>query len=322
MRTNRSFFLGMLLVALGVGVGCDTGNGVEDELKKVNQELNAVRKELRQVRATQSDMIPHLENLEQILKEMRVEVGKNGDSIAGLRDHISLTVRSYAGDGEKEPEDGVAGEESREEVIRKLRDLGVALDPQTRSLTMKGVVALQAGALEFACVAEGGKTHESLFALAVEPRALNAGLLALGLKAGTPGRFVPRTGKPIGPVGPTVYVYASWTDQGKDVTHRLEDLIIDLKSQKPLTRCGFVFVGSRHQRNSVTGKRFFAADVTRDLISVWNSQNTILDLPTPEAAWDDMYVANRERMPPKGTPVEVTVRLDEMKDKASGPAQK
>jgi len=303
----------VLLVGFGLSIcGCDDVASTSEELKKIHQEIQKLRKEIRQLRATQADIVPHLENLQEILKLTRREVGKNGDSIAGLRDHITLTVRSYAGNGKSDegtPE--AADETDKDAIIKKLRDLGVDLDPVAKTLTMQGLVAIPAGALEFACVAEGGKTHESLFMLTAEPRGLNAGLLALGLKPGTPGRFVPETGKPIGPTGPKVFLHAVWTDKGKEVSHRLEDLIIDLRTQKPLVHTGFTYVGSRYQRNTVTGKQFYAADVTRDLVSVWNSQNTILDLATPEAAWDDSYVANSEVMPPKGTPVRVVIRLVE-----------
>jgi len=303
----------VLLVGFGLSLGgCDDVGQTSEELKKIHQEIQKLRKEIRQIHATQLDIVPHLENLQEILKLTRREVGKNGDSIAGLRDHITLTMRSYAANGkEGASELGAEGQTDKDALVKQLRELGVELDVEAKTLTMRGLVAIPAGALEFACVAEGGKSHESLFMLTAEPRGLNAGLLALGLHPGTPGRFIPETGKPIGPIGPKVFLHASWTDKGKEVSYRLEDLIIDLRTQKPLVRTGFTYVGSRYQQNTVTGKRFYAADVTRDLVSVWNSQNTILDLATPEAAWDDSYVANSDLMPPKGTPIKVVVRLTE-----------
>jgi hypothetical protein len=310
MKRTHGVILGLLAsLCLLIG-GCDTDPSKADELEKIHQELVKVRKELQQVRNTQNDMVPHLENLEQILKEVRREVGRNGDAIAGLRDHVTLTVRSFAANG-KDDASVALGDiaADRKELVEKLKGLGVALDPEAGQLTMEGVVAIPAGALEFACVAEGGKAHESLFMLTAEPRALNAGLLALGLEPGTAGRFA--DGKPISPTGPKVFLYATWTEEGKEVTHRVEDLIIDLKTQKPLQRCGFVYHGSRYLMNSITGKRFYAADQTRDLVAVWNNQNAVLDLDTVEAAWDDSYVANADVMPPKGTPVKVVVRLKE-----------
>lgn len=298
---------GLLASGLFLG-GCDDGNTGQDELQQIRQEIMEVKKEIAKIRRDFKDMVPHLENLEEILKFTRREVGKNGDAIAGLRDHITLTVRSYATDGKGEK----AGDltlEDMEALKKRLDGLGVDLDMDARTLTLTGIVATPAGALEFACVAEAGKAHESLFMLRCEPRALNAGLLALGLEPGTAGKFV--GGKPVRPEGPKVDLFASWTDQGKEVTHRVEDLIIDLRTQKPLVRCGFTYIGSRRKMNTVTGKRFYAADITRDLVAVWNSPNTVLDLATAEAAWDDAYVANRDKMPPKGTPVKVVVRLQE-----------
>lgn len=301
------------LLALGLGValfagltliGCDDQGPEQQDLEKIRAELAAVRKELVEVKNTQRDMVPHLENMMDILKLTRREVGNNGDVIAGLRDHITLTVRSFAANG-KGDANGAA--EDPATLVERLKGLGVVVDAEAKTLTIDGVVATPAGALEFAAVAEGGKAHESLFMLNAEPRGLNAGLLALGLTPGKAGRFV--GGKPMSPTGPKVYLYATWSVEGKEVTWRVEDLIIDLKTQKPLVRRGFTYHGSRYQKNSVTGKRFYAADVTRDLVAVWNSQNTILDLDTPEAAWDDTYVAHHERMPPKGTPVKLVIRV-------------
>jgi len=315
MKPSVGFSLWLILMISSSLVGCDHDGVSQEELKQIHQEIKAVREELRlvktdvqKVKQIVEDTVPHLENLEEILKLTRREVGVNGDAISGLRDHITLTVKAFAADG-KEGSPSELSAEDLDALVIKLEGLGVALDTKARTLTLEGVVATPAGALEFACVAEGGKSHESLFMLRSEPRALNAGLLALGLNPGIAGRFT--GGKPVSPTGPKVYLYATWSDQGKEVTHRLEDLIIDLRTQKPLIHCGFVYHGSRHERNTVTGKRFYVADVTRDLVAVWNSPNTILDLSTPEASWDDAYVANSKVMPPKGTPVKVIVRLEE-----------
>ena len=245
------------------------------------------------------------------MKLTRRQCGANGDAIAGLRDHISLTVR---GAGGAEPEELSADDLAA--LVKKLAKMGVALDPEARTITMEGIVATPVGALEFAAVAEGGKAHESLFMLRAEPRALNAALLALGLRPGQAGRFA--GGKPVLPTGPAVLVSASWSDKGKEVEHRVEDLVISLNAQAPIPHAGFVYHGSRHQRNSQTGQRFYAADVTRDLIAVWNSPNTILDNPHPESPFDDSFVANNEKMPPKGTPAKVIIRAPKVDEKPAG----
>ncbi|MBN2492749.1 MAG: hypothetical protein JXQ29_18015 [Planctomycetes bacterium] len=311
MKRTYGVLVGLLAgLAVLVG-GCDSGQGRRDEIDKLHRELAEMKKEMEALKQIQADFAMPLDNLEAILKEVRRELGRNGDAIAGLRDHVTLTVRSFAADTKNDAAValGEVGSD-REALVAKLKELGVALDAEAGTLTLEGVVAIPAGALEFVCVAEGGKAHESLFVLAAEPRALHAGLLALDLEPGLPGRFA--GDQPIAPVGPRVFLYATWTEDGKEVTHRVEDLIIDLKTQAPLKRGGFVYHGSRHQVNAVTGKRFYAPDVTRDLVAVWNSPNVVLDLDTPEAAWDDAYVANSERMPPKGTPVKVVVRLKEL----------
>lgn len=279
-----------------------------DDLAALRRDVKKIAVDMEKLKSSMNDLVSTFSIVEDLVKLTRRQVGENGDAIAGLRDHVSITMRSFASGGGEEqslsPEDLNA-------LVDKLKGMGVVLDPEAKTVTMEGVVATSVGPLEFAAVAEGGKAHESLFMLRSEPRALNAALLALGLEPGKAGRF--EGGKPISPTGPKIYLYASWASEGKSVEHRIEDLIIDLRTQKPMARTAFVFHGSRHQRNSVTGKRFFAADITRDLVSTWNSQNTIIDNPRPEGAFDDSYVANNELMPPKGTPVKVVLRLAEKK---------
>ncbi len=282
----------------------------KDDIATLRKELQAVAQEMAQLKQGMTDLVDSLDVIEDLVKLTRRQCGANGDAIAGLRDHISLTMQQGDGGEELSAEDLAA-------LVEKLAKMGVKVDPDKRTITMDGIVATPTGPLEFAAVAEGGKAHESLFMLRAEPRALNAAILALGLKPGQAGRFA--GGKPVLPTGPVVEVSASWSDKGTTVEHRVEDLVISLNAQAPIPRTGFVYHGSRHQRNSTTGKRFYAADVTRDLIGVWNSPNVIIDCPHPEAPFDDSFVANNEKMPPKGTPVTVTIRVPaSAKPKADG----
>lgn len=286
----------------------------KDDIATLRKELQAVASDMAQLKQGMADLVDSLDVIEDLVKLTRRQCGANGDAIAGLRDHISLTMQQGDGGEELSAEDLAA-------LVEKLAKMGVKLDPDARTIAMDGIVATPTGPLEFAVVAEGGKAHESLFLVRAEPRALNAALLALGLRPGQPGRFT--GGKPVLPTGPAVEVSASWADKGATVDHRVEELVISLNAQAPIPQKGFVYHGSRHQRNSATGKRFYAADVTRDLIAVWNSPNAILDLSHPEAPFDDSFVANNEKMPPKGTPVTVTIRVPEAaKPKAEGDGER
>ncbi|MFH0954275.1 MAG: hypothetical protein V1873_08095, partial [Verrucomicrobiota bacterium] len=63
---------------------------------------------------------------------------------------------------------------------------GVRIDPASRTVLATGWVNQVVGLIELLACGPGGKTHESVFVLDVNPLDLQAGLLLLGLRPGTP----------------------------------------------------------------------------------------------------------------------------------------
>ena len=73
---------------------------------------------------------------------------------------------------------------------------------------------------------------------------------------------------------------------------------------RPRSRLDWVFAGSELIEDPATKKPIYAAD-DGDLITVANFSSAILDLPFASTAndTDRLYVANTDRIPPRGTPV-------------------
>jgi len=225
---------------------------------------------------------------------------------------------------------GAAEEAKRpsEEAPRLVRLRGILFDLRARQVVMDGHIALSAGVVElFACI-RGTKDYESVVALDCQPYDLHLGLLAIGLKAGRPvpgdvARFQtrgPEGRRAQSPVGPPVVVRVRWKDaQGRTVTRRAEDLVLNVKTKKTMERAGWVFVGSRFVPGETPGTQLYAAALTGAVITTYNDPTAVLDNPRPTGQDDTYFVVNESVVPPVGTPVQVIVEPEKKSDVPAQP---
>jgi len=94
----------------------------------------------------------------------------------------------------------------------------VLLDKARGRLLLKTKVVLRDGQLEMLCCLKGTKEHESILALDGKAYVVHAGLLALGLKTGTPAKFMPKF---VPAKGRELRIFARWTDK-KGKEHRVD----------------------------------------------------------------------------------------------------
>ena len=83
------------------------------------------------------------------------------------------------------------------------------MDTQARTVTCKGVINMDEGAIEYLAVAPGGKTHESLLRVDVRPLHLQVALLMLDLE---PKNVLKFQGDPATPQGAPVEIKVRWRD--------------------------------------------------------------------------------------------------------------
>ena len=173
------------------------------------------------------------------------------------------------------------------------------IDSDRRSVKIPGFVNMQRGMIELLACGPGGKTHESVLVLDVIPYHLQVGLLLIGLNyvGGLDYQGDPRT-----PKGDLVEVWVKWKNGERDTIVRGEDLVWDIPRKQHMEYTSWVFVGSK----MVEGK--FMADVEKSLITTYHDPLSILDNPLPTGGDDELYKVNEQLVPPKGTPVEVTIR--------------
>jgi hypothetical protein len=186
-----------------------------------------------------------------------------------------------------------------------LATLGVKYLPGERQLEVSGWVNMQKGLVEVFACAPGGKTHESVVVLDCVPSGIHAGLLALGLKPGTPVEEGTEADyKP--PTGDGVDIHVRFASTGRVEECRAEDWVWNQKAGIPMQRGAWVFAGSFMQ--SVTSDAedaTFAANYVKSIATTYHDATAILENPNAEGKDDTVYYANERAVPAVGTPVTV-----------------
>jgi len=189
-------------------------------------------------------------------------------------------------------------------LVDLLAASGVYVDPTRAIAEVRGWVNMNDGAVEVFACAPGGKTHEAVVVLDCVPRALHAGLLALGLRAGAPAR--PRSdGSYSPPSGDAVCVTIQWHDaDGHErraaatewLWRPLRGAVADIGT--------FVFTGSCI--TDTPEGDVYAADEVKTLVSTYHDVSSVLENSAGDAGDDEAYAANVMAVPAVGTPIVVT----------------
>jgi hypothetical protein len=187
---------------------------------------------------------------------------------------------------------------------RITKDYDIWIDEKRKAVVVDGQVCLREGQLEMFACPKGSKEHESVVAVNAKPQFVHAALLAVGAKAGTPVKFDPKYEPATGQI---VDIFVLWKDdKGENQKIRAQDWIKQVKTGKSMPY-NFVFAGSGFWKDD-NGKEYYYAD-GGDFICVSNFATATLDLPV-ESSQDNtglMFVANTEKIPPKGTKVRLVL---------------
>lgn len=208
-----------------------------------------------------------------------------------------LVVMTITGPGSAQPQqitdDVVAWTEAEfTENLKKFADTpsihidkGLIADRKNRTVELLAVATgIEPGMpVEFWVVAEGGKDYEAIAVTPVIPLNIHKALEFIGMK---PGRAVDYERGYFWPKGERVILtFTSESERSKPnpserSTIRAEDLIIDTRTGQPLRRTGFSFVGADWDRSASSSRPHrYIADMTGEIITNFNSNWTILDVP-------------------------------------------
>ncbi|MBI5685771.1 MAG: hypothetical protein HZC54_11915 [Verrucomicrobia bacterium] len=190
--------------------------------------------------------------------------------------------------------------------IEKLADgkvrIGVmTLDPAKRQIVMPGVIATWERNIEVLIASPRGRGYESLLVAPVRPFHFQLALLALGLNPGKPAESV---GSGKAPVGDPVVVHVDYEDPKTHAKKhvRVEELLFDEQTKKPMKEHFWVFVGSRLFEGRYMG------DVLGDLIVTMHHPDAIVDNGMANGTNDYIYNVNEKVCPKPGTRVTITIQ--------------
>lgn len=223
-----------------------------------------------------------------------------------------LSVPTWADD--KPAEKGKAEAAADPPGLKRVtKDYDIWIDAKRKAVVIDGEVALREGQLEMFACPKGTKEHESVVAVNAKPQFVHAALLAVGAKPGTPVKFDP-VYKPA--TGQVIDIYVLWkNEKGENRKIRAQEWIKHVKTGKEMPY-NFVFAGSGFWKDD-DGKEYYYAD-GGDFICVSNFPSATLDLPveSSQANAELLFVANTEKIPPRGTKVRLVLvpRVEEKKD--------
>lgn len=171
----------------------------------------------------------------------------------------------------------------------------VQLDAATKTVTATGWVNQTEGLIEVLACGPGGKVHESVFVLALNPLDLQAALLLTGVKGGKP---MPAVGESP-PEGDPIDVIVEWEADGGTRTARAESFVWNIEEDAVLPETPWTFTGS------IVRDGEFKALAEESLVVTYWDPYAIVNLPLPCGINDELLVVNSNTVPPYQTPVKI-----------------
>jgi hypothetical protein len=207
-------------------------------------------------------------------------------------------------------EDAIAVSDSGQSPVKKisesLYEIGnIRLDLHAGRLSMAGWVNMDRGTVEYFAVAPGGKTHESVLVLDINPLYLQVALLLAGLDYGQNLAF---QGDTTMPEGDSVEAFVQWVDsEGDTAFYPASELVYDLMNKVPMSDNWWVFTGSFIYDKQI------AAQLEGSLIATFSDPVAILNSTFWGRGDDTVYGINEEVIPAAGTPIQMIIQFDKSK---------
>ena len=137
----------------------------------------------------------------------------------------------------------------------------------------------------------------------------------LGVEKGTPPGYDEEQDKMISPKGTSILLSVEWKAEGETKQVRGEDLLYNVRTQKPMKHVAWVFTGSRiiPDLESEDEDAFIPqAFMGNDIVALNHLDGSALfQNPLPESAEGNTYKKNEELLPPLGTPVKLTIEVNQ-----------
>jgi len=190
------------------------------------------------------------------------------------------------------------------------------LNKVQRSVSFPAKVNMDKDLVEYALVTKQGSVHESLLVADVQPTDLHFAMLLLGAKgaglsapaakdappAQIDAKFLENAPKL---KGDDVRLTATWkTKDGKERTSPVEEWLFNTKTNAVATAGPWIYTASMFSADGT-----FLAQQMGVFVSVVNNPSALINNPRQGNNLDTIWTVNEKAVPPRDTPITVTVTL-------------
>ncbi len=170
------------------------------------------------------------------------------------------------------------------------------------------------GAVEYLVCGHNGKEYESIVVVDATAKEIYEALEKFGVAVGTPPGYDEEKDEPTPPKGTEFLFYVEWKDGDTAKKVRAEDLIFNVKTQKPMSRVAWIYSGSRvvadldsDDEDAMIPQAFMSNDIVA--LKRFDA-SALFQNPLPESEEENIYKKNDALMPKLGTPVMLTIEVN------------
>ena len=170
------------------------------------------------------------------------------------------------------------------------------------------------GAVEYLVCGRNGKEYESIIVVDATAKEIYDALGKLDVQVGEPPGYDEEKDEPTPPKGTGVLIYAEWKSGGETKKVRAEELVFNVKTQKPLQNVAWVYSGSRvvpdldsDDEDAMMPQAFMSNDLVA--LRLFDA-SALFQNPLPESSEENIYKKNDALLPKLGTPVTLTIEVN------------
>lgn len=170
------------------------------------------------------------------------------------------------------------------------------------------------GAVEYLVCGRNGKEYESIIVVEATAKEIYDALGKLDVQVGAPPGYDEEKDEPTPPKGPEFIIYAEWKDGDTAKKVRAEELVFNVKTQKPMSHTTWIYSGSRvvpdldsDDEDAMMPQAFMSNDLVA--LRMFDA-SALFQNPLPESQEENIYKKNDALLPKLGTPVALTIEVN------------
>ena len=170
------------------------------------------------------------------------------------------------------------------------------------------------GAVEYLVCGRNGKEYESIIVVEATAKEIYDALGKLDVQVGAPPGYDEEKDEPTPPKGPELIIYAEWKDGDTAKKVRAEELVFNVKTQKPMSHTTWIYSGSRvvpdldsDDEDAMMPQAFMSNDLVA--LRMFDA-SALFQNPLPESQEENIYKKNDALLPKLGTPVMLTIEVN------------